>query len=280
MAQTAQSDCGIIESLFTQSGVTIPWTIGSCCGYQATLAPGATSIILAENVFILCSADRVRQVQLNAFPLTATIPDSIATLDAVEVLDFSNCRLTGRIPPVIANLTRLTSLSLTNNRLTDDFPNLLAMTNLKTLMLSGNRLVGNVDGILPPNLQTCSITGTTDGVVTCSNNYPTVCGTLPRAVGCPVITTTTRTTTAQVSTLVRSSGTSTGSPTSQSTMGSGSPGAAPSSPSSPPTPNSADSSGISPALIAVSVVAAILAVALLFFGVFIWKLRRRAPGIV
>ncbi|KAH9302399.1 hypothetical protein KI387_013982 [Taxus chinensis] len=71
--------------------------------------------------------------------LTGSIPASISSLTALEILDLSNNNLNGSIPESLASLTNLRDLNLENNNLTGTVP--AALTSNKNL---NRRLSGNV----------------------------------------------------------------------------------------------------------------------------------------
>ncbi|KAJ3335681.1 hypothetical protein HDU93_004725 [Gonapodya sp. JEL0774] len=105
----------------------------------------------------------------------ATIPP-LASLDRLQRLDLDTNGLVGTIPP-LASLIRLQYLWLHNNSLTGPIPDMSGLVNLGTLVLYYNNLTGNIDGVLPPNVGTCTITygETNQELYTCNSSYPAEC---------------------------------------------------------------------------------------------------------
>ncbi|KAJ3336961.1 hypothetical protein HDU93_001845 [Gonapodya sp. JEL0774] len=191
------------------------------------------------------------------FRFRGTLPVTITTLDAVEVLDLTRATLFGRIPwKTIGALTKLTILNLRNNAFTDDFPNFSSLVNLKTLHLEGNKLVGSVDGLVPRGLTECGLAGATDVVVTCLNDYPVRTSTTAMANTGVLPSATTTTATRGSQETVNSVG---GSPIDG--------GSATNTPSS----NRAT-------VIAVSAVATALGAALVVVVLLLWRCKRYATG--
>ncbi|XVF78937.1 hypothetical protein PTKIN_Ptkin14bG0178600 [Pterospermum kingtungense] len=73
------------------------------------------------------------------------IPETVANLTSLQVLNFSHNKLTGHIPSSFGNLGALESLDLSSNKLDGEIPMQLAGLNfLEVLNLSENRLVGSI----------------------------------------------------------------------------------------------------------------------------------------
>ncbi|KAG9455914.1 hypothetical protein H6P81_000422 [Aristolochia fimbriata] len=77
------------------------------------------------------------------------IPQSIANLSSLTLLNFSNNRLNGTIPPELSLLPKLERLCLSNNSFTDAIPaSLGALSHLGLLDLSRNKLTGPIPSSL------------------------------------------------------------------------------------------------------------------------------------
>ncbi|KAI3850985.1 hypothetical protein MKW92_037499 [Papaver armeniacum] len=73
------------------------------------------------------------------------IPEGIADLTSLHILNLSGNALTGSIPSVLGNLTDLESLDLSRNKLTGEIPSqLAALSFLSFLNLSFNNLEGKI----------------------------------------------------------------------------------------------------------------------------------------
>ncbi|KAL8092741.1 receptor-like protein 54 [Apium graveolens] len=65
-------------------------------------------------------------IDLSGNKFTGQIPESLGSLEALQLLDLSNNDLTGPIPPSLGNLTHLESLDLSKNKLSGVIPEQLA----------------------------------------------------------------------------------------------------------------------------------------------------------
>lgn len=92
----------------------------------------------------LGSLTSVKRFLLGANKLTGTIPTELLLLTSMTVFFLNENSLTGRIPNGIGDLTSLVSLSLRDNELTGTIPSGIhnKLTNLKTLYLQNNNLIG------------------------------------------------------------------------------------------------------------------------------------------
>ncbi len=106
---------------------------------------------------LLCSAGRVRYIEMPANQLNGTIPGSLSALTMLDFLDLRSNQLSGSIPASLSTLTRLTHLILNNNQLSGSIPaSLSALTSLEFLYLFRNQLTGSIPASLSAltNLQT------------------------------------------------------------------------------------------------------------------------------
>ncbi|KXS09371.1 hypothetical protein M427DRAFT_233458 [Gonapodya prolifera JEL478] len=142
-AQSYAPDCAILEGLFTQSALAVPWTTGNCCGYSTSL------------ITIACDGG-----------------GRVVTAHMSQV----EGRLMGTIPS-LAGLTNLQVLDLSNNQFVGNVPNLNPNAFLTQINLQRNTLAGNIDGLLPATLSNCAVTSGTSnkGLYSCTNNFPQVC---------------------------------------------------------------------------------------------------------
>ena len=65
---------------------------------------------------------RVTGVELRANGLNGEIPEALARLSNLEILDLSSNELDGEVPAELAELSGLTVLDLSGNELTGDIP--------------------------------------------------------------------------------------------------------------------------------------------------------------
>ncbi|XP_057866241.2 receptor-like protein EIX1 [Cryptomeria japonica] len=91
--------------------------------------------------------------RLNSLVLTATsvegaIPDSIANISSLTLLDISDCFVQGQLPPSIANLTGLVMLDISSNELEGSIPLFGAKSSLAYIDLSYNQLQGKIPSML------------------------------------------------------------------------------------------------------------------------------------
>ncbi|KAI9156027.1 hypothetical protein H9P43_009137 [Blastocladiella emersonii ATCC 22665] len=90
-------------------------------------------------------------------PLTGTIPDSIGTLNSLEVLYLTNNNLQGSIPASIGDLRKLEILVLSFNGLRGPLPSSLSnLVDLKRLELYSNEFSGELP-ILPQSITDCTL---------------------------------------------------------------------------------------------------------------------------
>ncbi|XP_074365500.1 receptor-like protein 6 [Apium graveolens] len=85
-------------------------------------------------------------VVLSTNKFTGQIPESLGSLQALQLLDLSNNYLTGPIPPSLGNLTQLESLDLSQNKLSGVIPQQLAtqLNFLAFFNVSHNLLHGHI----------------------------------------------------------------------------------------------------------------------------------------
>ncbi|KAL8144794.1 hypothetical protein AgCh_003125 [Apium graveolens] len=85
-------------------------------------------------------------VVLSTNKFTGQIPESLGSLEALQLLDLSNNYLTGPIPPSLGNLTHLESLDLSQNKLSGVIPQQLAaqLNFLAFFNVSHNILHGHI----------------------------------------------------------------------------------------------------------------------------------------
>ncbi|XP_057866236.2 receptor-like protein EIX1 [Cryptomeria japonica] len=110
---------------------------------------------------------RLKSLVLTATSVEGALPDSIANISSLTLLDISYCSVQGQLPPSIANLKGLVMLDISNNKLKGSIPpfgaklryvhlrqNLLTgnipsldMTTIKSLDLSNNELNGTIPSL-------------------------------------------------------------------------------------------------------------------------------------
>ncbi|KAL8144786.1 hypothetical protein AgCh_003118 [Apium graveolens] len=85
-------------------------------------------------------------IVLSTNKFTGQIPESLGSLQALQLLDLSNNYLTGPIPPSLGNLTQLESLDLSQNKLSGVIPQQLAtqLNFLAFFNVSHNLLHGHI----------------------------------------------------------------------------------------------------------------------------------------
>ncbi|KXS09369.1 hypothetical protein M427DRAFT_233500 [Gonapodya prolifera JEL478] len=139
--QSYAPDCAVLEGMYSQSGLSPPWTIGSCCGYTT------------GKITIGCDGGgRIVEAHLASVNLGGSIP-SLAGLANMQILD------------------------LTGNNFVGNLPNLNANPFLTQINVQRNNLAGNIDGLLPSTLSSCALTSSSsnNGLYSCTNNFPAVC---------------------------------------------------------------------------------------------------------
>ncbi len=94
---------------------------------------------------VTTTGTRVTSLELDENNLVGTIPDSLALLEALQVLDLSYNQLSGSIPANIVQLTNLTRLLLGFNQLTGNIPEMIGLLDkLELFSLSNNMLSGTI----------------------------------------------------------------------------------------------------------------------------------------
>ena len=85
-------------------------------------------------------------IDISCNKLEGPIPEELAALKSLYVVNLSHNALTGHIPPSLGNLSQLESLDLSSNNLTAEIPVHLvdSLTFLSFLNLSFNQLVGKI----------------------------------------------------------------------------------------------------------------------------------------
>jgi Leucine-rich repeat (LRR) protein len=79
-----------------------------------------------------------------------SIPTDFAKLSELQELSLRATNLTGAVPPFLGAMKSLSLLDLGQNAFNETIPKELgSLTNLKYLLLNGNRLTGNIDALLP-----------------------------------------------------------------------------------------------------------------------------------
>jgi Leucine-rich repeat (LRR) protein len=96
---------------------------------------------------------RITQIRLPDNNLRGTLPEAIAELQGLRVLDLSDNAITGAFPTWIARLTSLEELRIGGNQFTGEIPNEIgALSRLRVIVADRNRLTGRI----PPVV--CSLT--------------------------------------------------------------------------------------------------------------------------
>jgi Leucine-rich repeat (LRR) protein len=119
-------------------------------GLIGTLPPG------------LWKMQSLTQLVLQWCNLEGTIPPWIGEMTNLEYLGLGNNQFTGVVPTEIGNLVRLELLGLDDNVLDGDIEILSPLSNLKSLYLENNYLVGTLSEVLMmswPNLEELDISG-------------------------------------------------------------------------------------------------------------------------
>lgn len=85
-----------------------------------------------------------KAIDFSGNKFTGEIPESIANLKGLHLLNFANNNLSGSIPPVLGSLTNLEALDLSGNMLSGEIPQQLTqLTFLEFFDVSGNNLEGD-----------------------------------------------------------------------------------------------------------------------------------------
>ncbi|KAH1211703.1 Receptor-like protein 6 [Glycine max] len=91
----------------------------------------------------------LRYLDLADTAFSGNIPDSIAHLKSLNILDMNNCNFDGLIPSSLFNLTQLLLLDLSNNKVSGNIPDSIGhLKSLKMLVLRNC----NFDGLIPSSL--------------------------------------------------------------------------------------------------------------------------------
>jgi len=96
-----------------------------------------------QGVILDSTGEHVRKIQLFFNRLVGDLPNSIADLPHLELLDLSGNELTGTLPGTIVQLPELLTLSIGDNSFTA-LPDLSPLGKLETLEAGGNLLTGTV----------------------------------------------------------------------------------------------------------------------------------------
>lgn len=92
---------------------------------------------------------RVTEIDLSSNNLVGTLPSSLGTLSALEVLDLGANRISGGIPGTLGGIATLRSLDLSENDLTGAIPSALGnASGLTTIRLYSNNLTGSIPSSL------------------------------------------------------------------------------------------------------------------------------------
>ncbi|KXS21055.1 hypothetical protein M427DRAFT_351250 [Gonapodya prolifera JEL478] len=191
-ATTFSQDCAVLEPVYTQSGMAVPWTGGNCCGFSAN----------APDQSIYCLNGRIDTITWKGVPLRGELPASFSSLDQLISIDIENTMLTGNLPdPVnmkvlelylifgnqftgeapstLGSLPKITNILIQNNTLTGNVPDLSKLTTLQQLVIYSNNMNGNVDGRLPQSLTSCQfcVPGP-NSLYTCNQTIPAICSKL------------------------------------------------------------------------------------------------------
>ncbi|KAH9699007.1 putative LRR receptor-like serine/threonine-protein kinase [Citrus sinensis] len=108
---------------------------------------------LSSNITITCLVDKgtphISGIIMESVGLTGKIPERVAALTYLQILDLSDNTIHGSIPYQIGYLVQLITLDLSKNQLTGTIPTSLGnLRNLEMLDLSQNLLTGKI----PPSL--------------------------------------------------------------------------------------------------------------------------------
>jgi Leucine-rich repeat (LRR) protein len=105
---------------------------------------GISCSLIASGGFV-----HVLQLQLPRYNLAGSLPQSIANLTQLQILNLRTNKLTGSIPGTVGLLAELQALYLNSNQLTGTIPNSLALAvQVVELSLSTNFLRGTIPNIL------------------------------------------------------------------------------------------------------------------------------------
>ncbi|KXS15411.1 L domain-like protein [Gonapodya prolifera JEL478] len=183
--QTEAIDCGLFETLYRNSNISLPWTAGKCCSltYNSTQAPsfnclngrivgaflyqqnlssplpsldGLTDVVflwlygnkLSGRIPSLSNLTRLQYLYIGVNAFEGPLP-SFAGLPNLQYIDISRNRLNGSIPS-LRDQKSLRQLTLNGNQLTGNVPDLSFLPSIDGLDLHSNNLAGNIDGKLPP----------------------------------------------------------------------------------------------------------------------------------
>ncbi|KAJ3344028.1 hypothetical protein HDU93_003191 [Gonapodya sp. JEL0774] len=146
---------------------------------------------------------RLSQLNLQGNRITGPLPPFDDTLSRLEKIDLSQNSISGPIPS-LSGLKSLHYLDLSGNLLTGPLPNVSNLADLAYIILFGNQLDGNIDGLLPTTappsagVRECDIVTTgNSGLFSCTGNFPLACSAditgvsqnypqiVPRGASCP-----------------------------------------------------------------------------------------------
>ncbi|KAL6646570.1 hypothetical protein ACP70R_018178 [Stipagrostis hirtigluma subsp. patula] len=92
-----------------------------------------------------CPSNKLQELRIGYNSITGNMPNQMAHLTSLVVLDISENRLTGAIPPEVGRLSNLSTLDLSGNNLSGHVPSEIGMlANLVNLDLSSNKLDGDI----------------------------------------------------------------------------------------------------------------------------------------
>jgi Leucine-rich repeat (LRR) protein len=132
-----QAECDALVDLFEATNGS-GWTADD--GWAAINSSGPTNPCTWR--FVGCTNGRISGIGLGGNNLVGTIPDSLAALTELEVLNLSRNQLTGPVPAGLSDLTRLRVVELYRNQLDGNFPTVAALTGLTLLEIFDNEFTG------------------------------------------------------------------------------------------------------------------------------------------
>eukprot|EP00592_Proboscia_alata_P022547 CAMPEP_0194423884 /NCGR_PEP_ID=MMETSP0176-20130528/23154_1 /TAXON_ID=216777 /ORGANISM="Proboscia alata, Strain PI-D3" /LENGTH=954 /DNA_ID=CAMNT_0039233351 /DNA_START=11 /DNA_END=2875 /DNA_ORIENTATION=- len=94
---------------------------------------------------VIAGLSHLKLLNLSKNLLSGSIPESLSQLTSLVQIQFGTNSLSGSIPPTMGNMSQLTLLYLEENNLTGTLPTQLGLlTNLKALSLFNNKLEGKI----------------------------------------------------------------------------------------------------------------------------------------